>query len=494
MRVKHVTLLLGIFWNIAIITMESSGVRIICEESSSDSLDGPSEFYEDNSSSGITQVWDVEFPFRFATPWPVNESKLPATLYEMRVKREKIFARFQKKEVKKLKKVLKQEFKQAIEDHNVDRVREFEMHHQKIVLSAFESWAPTYRDTYYYSQGYGKRRSSVYSDRKDLLKAFLTISKDVELLQLAKDYQKMTVIKLRDEDRKPKKNQKKVISHTKSCNDQPKSYSLSHAQLCEKVKTKKELIKRLKHAIQENNAQIIKEFEIHHPQILYRQLINYIAGIQITFVSLEGASYTRDFTDQNKKRLQTALNAKINPNLLCPYNTFMLYEACDNHRMSFAKILCETPGINMNQQTHEGVTALLQFINRCYSIFETRNRKLDFSSFHETKEEIEKKVQNEANFVEYLLDKGADANLPDKNGTTPLMLATSHSCYSIMKLLLQKGANPHAKDVFGKNALDHHNGCSNDRTLGEDFFYRISNAANHDSRIEETLIKAMNKE
>jgi ankyrin repeat protein len=55
--------------------------------------------------------------------------------------------------------------------------------------------------------------------------------------------------------------------------------------------------------------------------------------------------------------------------------------------------------------------------------------------------------------VETLLDAGADINMPTPDGVTPMMLAIDNSNFDIAAYLLERGANPHTWDWWGRTAL-----------------------------------------
>lgn len=55
--------------------------------------------------------------------------------------------------------------------------------------------------------------------------------------------------------------------------------------------------------------------------------------------------------------------------------------------------------------------------------------------------------------VNLLLSRGADVNVSNRNGWTPLMAAVSSGSYGIALLLLEKGADPNSKHTYGWTAL-----------------------------------------
>ena len=57
--------------------------------------------------------------------------------------------------------------------------------------------------------------------------------------------------------------------------------------------------------------------------------------------------------------------------------------------------------------------------------------------------------------VKQLLKDGADPNIAENNGTTPLMEAASGGAFDLVNLLLENGADRTARDNFGHNAADY---------------------------------------
>ena len=59
--------------------------------------------------------------------------------------------------------------------------------------------------------------------------------------------------------------------------------------------------------------------------------------------------------------------------------------------------------------------------------------------------------------IKFLLEAGADVMARDRDGWTPLHLATSRKVYvdGSVEALLEAGADPQAKDGYGKTAWDY---------------------------------------
>ncbi|XP_077786481.1 fibronectin type 3 and ankyrin repeat domains protein 1 isoform X3 [Podarcis muralis] len=63
-------------------------------------------------------------------------------------------------------------------------------------------------------------------------------------------------------------------------------------------------------------------------------------------------------------------------------------------------------------------------------------------------------ITGKADVATTLLDAGADVNVKDKDGKTPLMVAALNNHEELVALLLERGADPDVKNEFGKGALE----------------------------------------
>ena len=61
--------------------------------------------------------------------------------------------------------------------------------------------------------------------------------------------------------------------------------------------------------------------------------------------------------------------------------------------------------------------------------------------------------ENNISEVKLLLDHGADVNVKDEDGETPLFCASNNGHKEIVKLLLEHGADVNAKNNYGNSPL-----------------------------------------
>ena len=66
-------------------------------------------------------------------------------------------------------------------------------------------------------------------------------------------------------------------------------------------------------------------------------------------------------------------------------------------------------------------------------------------------------TKGHVNICQQLIRQGADIDLPDAQGCTPLMSATSSNNLELVKLLLESNANWKLKDVRGVFGLQFYN-------------------------------------
>ncbi|MBM3580169.1 MAG: hypothetical protein FJX34_05295, partial [Alphaproteobacteria bacterium] len=164
--------------------------------------------------------------------------------------------------------------------------------------------------------------------------------------------------------------------------------------------------------------------------------------------------------------LENSANAKIliehGANIDLSYNGDSLL-----HRVVLAgdpeltRLLLER-GANPHLRNHQGLTPLDMALDRYYLDGQERNKKLlhtlvDHSqSLHEDISDsrlLQLVLKGQTGLLEYLLDRGANANSLDSFGASLLMAAASNGNLEITKLLLKHGANPEHKASGGYTVL-----------------------------------------
>lgn len=113
-------------------------------------------------------------------------------------------------------------------------------------------------------------------------------------------------------------------------------------------------------------------------------------------------------------------------------------------------------GVNVNAPNHEGLTPLI-VANTCASL--PMLQDLLFAGAAINKQDrngdtVLLRVQNHE-IIHCLIKAGADCNIQNKDGTTPLIDAAVTGNVIKMKLLLAAGADPRIKDKAGRTALNY---------------------------------------
>lgn len=120
------------------------------------------------------------------------------------------------------------------------------------------------------------------------------------------------------------------------------------------------------------------------------------------------------------------LEAGADPNIRSIEGNNVLHLATHRNTLDIAESVIEHGMVSLDQRNLWGMTPL---INNCR--------------------------YNQTEMCDLLLRAGADPNIADNSGTTPLMFAALNGGIDIVRALIGKGADTHLKDTEGKTALDH---------------------------------------
>lgn len=107
------------------------------------------------------------------------------------------------------------------------------------------------------------------------------------------------------------------------------------------------------------------------------------------------------------------------------------------------------------------------------------------------REELNRKLfdaikQGELRAMMNAVRKGADVNVKDEQGKTPLILAATRGEYSVVKFLVENGAEVDAKDSDGKIALEYAKGSEVEVYLAKCVIFLV---ARREAELEKTLAK-----
>lgn len=142
-----------------------------------------------------------------------------------------------------------------------------------------------------------------------------------------------------------------------------------------------------------------------------------------------------------------------------PLDQNEIFDACRQGNVDKVKELYESFPDIINLQDHKGFTPV---------ILATYNDQAEVVNFLLQKGAVINSLDGSDNsalmgvcfkgyteIAEKLLDAGAEVNQRNSNGATALTFAATFGHLRIAKMLLEKGADVHIKDARGKNPLDH---------------------------------------
>jgi ankyrin repeat protein len=110
------------------------------------------------------------------------------------------------------------------------------------------------------------------------------------------------------------------------------------------------------------------------------------------------------------------------------YVTLFLAAASSGNIKEVQRLL-DDEGVNVNSKSTSGITALMLVCS------------------------LNKDYKYRAEMVNFLISRGANVNIGDNMGRTPLIMASIHNDVEMAKLFLEKGANVDAKTNKGVKAM-----------------------------------------
>jgi len=239
-----------------------------------------------------------------------------------------------------------------------------------------------------------------------------------------------------------------------------------------------QLHKELAYAIHSSNFQEVKKIL---PAVIFKEdhwldvVKNYVshsnkknfAMVEVFLDSGVDLSYRTDdiplvlfqaIKSNNIPLIEILLKFNANPNILNKKHLSPLQVVNLHHsqRNTMVKLLIQS-GANVHVRDHNGISLMMQYVKKVKdkALFQLLlDHHADINARTAYFSMLGNAVNEEAiEFIQWLLDKGADPNLSDEHGKTPLMVASSLGYANITSLLLAHGAEVDSRDTEQKTAL-----------------------------------------
>ncbi|WP_157667618.1 ankyrin repeat domain-containing protein [Comamonas serinivorans] len=163
----------------------------------------------------------------------------------------------------------------------------------------------------------------------------------------------------------------------------------------------------------------------------------------------------RAIAQDNDLSTQKMLANGVSPNTLTNKGVPVLYSAIQMESYKVAKVLAQAPGLEADQTSPKGETALMmaafrgqvdlarQLIARGAQVNRRGWTPLHYAA-----------TNGHLAMIDFLLSQKADLNAPSPNESTPLMMAAMYGSEDAARALLKAGADPTRKNQLGMTAAD----------------------------------------
>ena len=164
----------------------------------------------------------------------------------------------------------------------------------------------------------------------------------------------------------------------------------------------------------------------------------------------------RDIRMDQVEAVKKALHDGLSPNTVDPKGNTALTVALSEKSFKTAKLLIDTPSIDLNQPNAANETAVMLAALNGYDDlviylvdkYDVELNQPGWTVLHYAS------LNGHANLVQYLLDHHAYIDALSPNGTTPLMMAARAGHIHTVKLLLDRGADMTLKNAVGMTVIE----------------------------------------